>query len=43
MSEQEKKIEGPNEIVDIAEMILQFNRQNCFQNKNRLQIRTVDS
>ena len=27
MSEQEKEIENPNEIVDIAEMILEFNRQ----------------
>ena len=27
MSEQEKEIENPNEIVDIVEMILEFNRQ----------------
>ena len=27
MSEQEKEIENPNEIVDIFEMILEFNRQ----------------
>ena len=27
MSEQEKKIENPNEIVDIVENILEFNRQ----------------
>ena len=27
MSEEEKKIEKPNEIVDIVENILKFNRQ----------------
>ena len=27
MSEQEKETENPNEIVDIVEMILEFNRQ----------------
>ena len=27
MSEQEKEFEKPNEIVTIAEMILEFNRQ----------------
>ena len=27
MSEQEKEIENPNEIVDIFEMILEFKRQ----------------
>ena len=27
MSEQEKEIENPNEIVDIVQMILEFNRQ----------------
>ena len=27
MSEQEKEIENPNEIVDIVEMILEFNKQ----------------
>ena len=27
MSEEEKKIEKPNEIVDIVENILEFNRQ----------------
>ena len=27
MSEQEKRIKNPNGVVDIAEMILEFNRQ----------------
>ena len=27
MSEEEKEIENPNEIVDVVEMILEFNRQ----------------
>ena len=28
MNEEEKEIENPNEIVDIVEKILQFNKQN---------------
>ena len=33
MSEQEKETENPNEIVDIVEMILEFNRQDSNKDK----------
>ena len=34
MSEQEKETENPNEIVDIVEMILEFNRQDSSKDKD---------
>ena len=36
MSEQEKRIKNPNGVVDIAEMILEFNRQQNWQGLNIL-------
>ena len=33
MSEQEKETENPNEIIDIVEMILEFNRQDSNKDK----------
>ena len=36
MSEQEKRIKNPNGVVDIVEMILEFNRQQNWQGLNIL-------
>ena len=36
MSEQEKRIKNPNGVVDIVEMILEFNRQQHWQGLNIL-------
>ena len=40
MSEEEKEIEKPNEIINIVEKILEFNKQD--QQGNRLKIVTPD-
>ena len=40
MGEEEKEIEKPNEIVDVVEKILTFNKQN--QEEQRLKILTPD-
>ena len=40
MSEEEKEIEKPNEIIDIVEEILKFNKQN--QQEQGLKILTID-
>ena len=40
MGEEEKEIEKPNEIIDVVEKILEFNKQN--QSRQGLKILTPD-